>query len=129
MMETRAIGKKKYTGVVRSDDGTPLRTGCIRLDDVIESGVEDKTTLADTFTACDEHEVENDARAAASRRPSMANVENTVKDYISMSVITISIIFIGPSRGLGKFGKGIHVPISSDLFHEGLRNLSISPEA
>ena len=65
-MQTLPDGSK-VTGVIRDDDGTPLVSGCIRLDQLLHSGVDSSVELASTDTAVEAGEVEEVAAAAMSR--------------------------------------------------------------
>ena len=44
-------------GIVRDDDGTPLRSGCVRMDKVLKAKSGHKKILADTRVAVPKHSV------------------------------------------------------------------------
>ena len=66
-------------GVLRDDDGTPLLTGCIRLDRVVESGVQDCKELASTETAVADDEVTRVSNAARGRLRNLALMAPTMQ--------------------------------------------------
>ena len=66
-------------GILREDDGTPLRSGCIRMDTVMHAGVKEETELASTDTAVRDEEVGDMAMSAFARVPEASSLEATVK--------------------------------------------------
>ena len=68
----------EMTGVVREDDGRPLRTGCVRLDRLIEAGIKDENELAASETAVDDTEVGRIAASSRSRMRNYALMDKTV---------------------------------------------------